>query len=317
MPEIPRDKGAQDPVVIYGIDTESQFEALKRRVLRERGTQISGLFLMGGVVIAGAAIGKAPAVAIFGLLGLSIGFVALFDAVRIRRRWQNLVVTADSVRLPMPYKAIGGVRELPAHSIVSVDLHEVPLGPSVEFRVSTRQGTRSVYVEKGVIFDWFRFVESLAELRIQGAHHLTVNVVPSSRAEIRNTSGFRALRRMGFSFGGASGLVGVIGLASGTEPVVIAVVGGMILSFVGAFLWSSRRIPLHVHISNRTVEVRTLTSAPRYSLDRNPVTVGAHSIRIETNGPRSVAYAPVDREIMEALESARKGGVRSGSAFPA
>ena len=313
MPEIPGDKGAHDPVVIYGNDTKSHFEALKQRVLRERATQISGFFFMGGLVIVAAAIAKVPAVAIIGLVSLSIGFAALFGAVRIRRRWQNLVVTADSVRLPMPLKVIGGVRDLPVYSIVSVNLHEAPLGPNVEFRVSTRQGERSVYLEKAVIFDWFRFAESLAELRIQGAHHPTMSVVPSSETEIRNASGFRALRRMGFSFGLPTGMVGVIGLALGPEPIVIAVVGGVTLFFVGGFLQASRQIPLHMHISNRTAEVRTLTSTRRYSLDRNPVAVGAHWIRIETNGRKSVGYGPVDREIMEALESARKGAVRSGS----
>src|SRR5437899_3282685 len=117
MPEIPRDKGAQDPVVIYGVDTERHFEALKHWLLRERATQISGFFFMGGVVVVAAAIANVPAVAILGLVILSIGFAALFGAVRIRRRWQNLVVTADSVRLPMPVKVIGGVRDLPVYSI--------------------------------------------------------------------------------------------------------------------------------------------------------------------------------------------------------
>ena len=92
-----------------------------------------------------------------------------------------------------------------------------------------------------------------------------MSVVPSSETEIRNASGFRALRRMGFSFGLPTGMVGVIGLALGPEPIVIAVVGGVTLFFVGGFLWESRRIPLHMHISNRTAEVRTLTSTRRYS----------------------------------------------------
>lgn len=288
--------------VLYGSELEPIFQLLKERTVRTLALQGFGLSGMALMLLTVSWLTAEWALALLGLLVLALALVPMTQARDLDRRMENLLVTTEGIRLPMPLRQLGGSSLLPRQAIARVDSQKYPNSPRILFHPARNFTVRPVTLEKDFIFDWTGFMRAVNALGVEGAD---VPPTPGERPmsmDLKNPQAVRRLRSIFSGFGVLAGVLLGIGYIAASDKLLGLAVAALLVAFLLTFLlYRTRGDAIRIRVQNGSLTVRTPLGSSEYPLARVHMFAGATRVTIVDSHGAVHEFTSIDPEIASQL----------------